>query len=428
MSYSDLINKAGVSRGAIGPALQEATDAGFLIQRRMGMASSPGSTSQTAMYALRWSEGGKYARHLRDFSGFFVGEGHRTPVPNRFFDDVIRHQPLAVAKVVGTVIRHTVGYQNQFGGRRSSAPLSQRYIAEYSGLSLGKTVSLAIHTAEQAGFIIRSEDGCFSHDPQQQQAVRYAVRWAASSKIPAGERFKNPSSTGSKKTAENRFKNPSTKKTNLKDTCKQQSAVETNCLQKLTRAGLDRQTAIRLVQKRGVEVVENQLDWLEARNPTENRVGMLRKAIDENWDKPEAVAQKERLAKLRKRDQQNSAERFEEEAVIAKAKRHRNERKQCLLNEWESASIADRERWIDEAVKRESSKMLAEILRRESAKADKPHVQVLDVIANERNLPAIAPAKSSDAEVAAGSSNRDSPRHFDKAKATPQRETGQAVG
>ncbi len=132
VSYRDLVEKAGVSRGAIGPALQRAVQEGFIECHVPGIPNSNNQAGQAAKYTLRWDTSNAFTKLPSDFDGFYAGEGHRTPVPNSFFDMVIPSQTLAVTKVVGTVIRHTIGYQNQFGGRRNSAPLSFTYIQNYS--------------------------------------------------------------------------------------------------------------------------------------------------------------------------------------------------------------------------------------------------------------------------------------------------------
>ena len=121
-----------------------------------------------------------YRKSLNLFDGFYAGEGHRTPIPNSFFDHVISKEPLAVVKVVGTVLRHTVGYQNQFGGRRTSAPLSYSYI----------------HC---------TQTGRFHADEAKRKAACYAVKWRVcdssentGSETEPADRSKSRTSTGSK--------------------------------------------------------------------------------------------------------------------------------------------------------------------------------------------------------------------------------------
>ncbi len=89
VSYRDLIEKAGVSRGAVGPALQRAAAMGFIECRVEGNSKSTGKSSQTAEYAIRWDESGWFTKTLEQFNGFFTGEGNRTSIPNSFFDQII---------------------------------------------------------------------------------------------------------------------------------------------------------------------------------------------------------------------------------------------------------------------------------------------------------------------------------------------------
>ncbi|MCA9062828.1 MAG: hypothetical protein KDA96_07210, partial [Planctomycetaceae bacterium] len=363
ISYCDLIRKAGVSRGAIQAALQDAVDGGFIVCRKEGIASAKGASAQTAMYSLRWDGRGDYIRHPGNFAGFFSGEGHRTPVPNQFFDEVVRNHPLSVTKVVGTVLRHTIGYQNQFGGRRSTAPLSQAYIARYSDLSTGKVVAEAIVAAEAAGFIARVEAGVFSPERRRQEATQYTMRWATGSKEPAENQSRIPSSTSSKKPVENQFKKTSTSKTKKKDSSKRQqnAAANQKTIDLLIQEGLSESTARKLIEKRGVEVVEQQVAWLDARNP-ENRAAMLQTAIAENWEKPRSIAERDRRKELRQRQKRADEEATIEDSALIASKQARARRKQSLLQVWKDASTQQRNAWIQAAVQNEASRMIADLI------------------------------------------------------------------
>ena len=221
ISYRDLIQKAGVSRGAIGPALKEAIDSGFIRCSQKGIQHAAGQSGQSAAYRLRWDETGEYVRQVSAFRGFFAGESHRTPVPNRFFDQLIPSESLSVVKVVGAVIRHTVGYQNQFGGRRSSAPLSYTHLQNYTQLSDRSTLAQAIRHAQDVGYIQCVETGTFTADVAQQKTAAYAIRWLneatstnnSSKTRPAPAKSKNQTSNGSEIRPEERFKNQTSIKT-----------------------------------------------------------------------------------------------------------------------------------------------------------------------------------------------------------------------
>ena len=137
-------------------------------------------------------------------------------------------------------------------------------------------------------------------------------------------------------------------------------------------------------------MIERQLKWLKFRSTSENKLGMLYRAIEEDWSMPVSLKVKEKQMKLRAKEKEQTERDRQREAKLKLMKEKRSERQKRLLKEWESASLEDRDRWIHEAVKRESSRMIAEILKRESVTVSKPHRQVLDVMALERNLPLVS--------------------------------------
>lgn len=403
VSYRDLIQRAGVSRGAISPALKEAVDSGFLVCRKQGSAKSVGDHGQSGAYTLRWNSESVYTTQLQEFSGFYVGEGHRTPIPNAFFDELIVSESLAVLKVVGTVLRHTVGYQNQFG-RRQVAPLSYRYISQYAQLSQGRVLSRAIRTALASGYIECVEQGKFAMKAESRRAASYRVRWlnkaendvVGSKKPPiqnvATNRFKKATGDGSKKPLPDRFKKASTEKTESNNTLKQQNVVVRNLkegIEALKSEGMDGKTATRLATEFGTDLVIQQVQWLDERKPTENRVGMLRKAIEESWSAPRNVQIREKREQERQRFREKEIEQRQEDAASNRRKKERHERKERLLTEWGSASLEERAHWIRAATKRETSATLVRMLRGSDAQTSNPRMQILDEIARERNLPPI---------------------------------------
>ena len=396
VTYRELIEGAGVSRGAIKKAMMEVRDYGFVDFKTVGVSCSAGNAGQAAKLVLRWDTQQPYTREIKNFDGFYAGEGHRTPVPNRFFDHVVRSESLAVFRVVGTVIRHTVGYQTQFGGRRTSAQLSYCYISQYANLSNGKTLSKAIQAATDSGYIVRVKQGHFSDDKKTRSAAEYSIRWQRSANQRAGgpkspadqQRSNKPSSTGSKHPAEKWSKKPCTKKNNSNENYKQQDAGDL-VIESLISEGFDRATAENLIEKRGVDVLQRQVKWLDARQPRESRIGMLRKAIDEDWPIPASFAQQERRSRQLQREQESEALRISDDAKLAAHKSARARRKRRLVEAWKSASQEERTQWIRDAVKREASKSIAELIRRQDPSVPMPHVQVLEVIAKVRELPSV---------------------------------------
>ena len=358
VSWNDLIAHAGISRGALRSAVEDAIASRFIDCLMPGRPDQGARPAVSSQFRLRWSGGAPYAKTPETFDGFFAGEGHRTAIPNAFFDHIVAAEPLSIVKVVGTVLRHTVGYQNQFGGRRSTAPLSQAFIAEYARLSLGKSLHSALQGAINAGYIVSVEPGQFSPNPDEQSAACYAVRWQqqatqrpTGSKTPVAtpDQFKRPSSTGSKLPAGDRFKNPSSRKTPANDTDKQQpaAAVDSQAVELLRVVGFDAAMAKRLAAGRGVEQIQSQINWLEHRRPERSRLGMLRRAIEEDWAAPEPVGQAQKQAEQR---QQQRSEQHSELADAAEASKQRLKRRRALLQQWRALTLAEQRNCHQKAI------------------------------------------------------------------------------
>ena len=405
VSYRDLIEKAGVSRGAIGKALQQAVTCGFLECCVEGQANTKTQAGKTAEYSLRWDTNPQYAKTFADFNGFYAGEGNRTPIPNSFFDIVIPQESLAVTKVVGAVIRHTVGFETRYGGRRMAHPLSCSFIQRYTLLSNRRNLIAAIRHAIVAGFIVKVKAGTFSHRPSEQEATTYGIRWlsdgqnqnSGSKMTPVvQQRFKNDTNNGSKRSPAERFKNDtSIEKTKLNNTLKQQAAdLESEVKKRLVVEGFDSRTATKIIEERGVAVVDRQLSWLDARKP-ENRLAMLRQAIKENWAEPTSFRVKEKIAQARKRDVMLAIAKQAEEGMVAERKQRRHKRKQRLLAEWINTDAAQRAAWIASAFEREPSTTIQKILAKQNSATAKPHFQVLDEIAFDWGLETVCENRQS---------------------------------
>lgn len=311
--YRRLISRAGISRGAIRSAIDEAVEGGFIRCIQAGTAKARGDAGQTAQYVLRWDESKSYSKSPKAFNGFYAGEGHRSPIPNAFFDQVVISEPLSVVKVVGSVLRHTVGYQSRFGGRRKQAPLSYSYIQRYANIADRTTLSQSLHRAIEVGYVHRIRKGRFDPSASDSDcAAIYAVRWrheGVVSNILIGkadqgdvlDRFKNPTRYGSTTRPGNRSKNQTKEKTLVNNISKQQqrSSEQTaaaNLVQEsfrlLRKEGFDEQAASYLASNSQPYSVRRQIEWLKHRHPTRNRLGMLRRAIEGDWPAPDGVAGK----------------------------------------------------------------------------------------------------------------------------------------
>jgi hypothetical protein len=392
------VTKAHISRGAIREALDGASRGGFISCTQKGSAKYVGDHGQSAEYALRFDDRGEYVKDPTDFRGFFAGEGNRTPIPNAFFDRVVVWEPLAVVKVVGTVLRHTVGYQNQFGGRRMAAPLSYDYLQAVSKIVGRSALSRAITRAIDQGYIACIERGVFDARLQYRRPASYAVRWLSSAEVPRissksvpADRFKNWTRIGSKSVPVDRFKKGTKEKTQRKDISKQQqvhlvaaavSLDQEDGFGLLTAAGFDQAMASRLARTATRDEIARQIDWLSRRNPQHNHLGMLRKAIEEKWAEPATSSKVSANELRRERDQQHSTA----DIAAESQKRERLNRRATLLAEWQKLSLNRRATLHKQTIDQAPSDTVRRLLLRHQDLSS-PTNEVLDMMVREFSTP-----------------------------------------
>ena len=259
-------------------------------------------------------------------------------------------------KVVGAVLRHTVGYANQFGpGRRQQAPLSYSYIQQYTKLSDRSTLSEALRRAVDSGYIRCVDAGRFHPSPHKRRPATYSIRWlgegdcgtSGSETRPAAEsRSKNPTSDGSETRPAERFRNQTKEKTPSNDTPKQQQAVvaeDCKAVQLLREAGFDQDTSRRIAQAHSTDEIKQQIEWLDKRNPQQNPLGLLRRAIEETWEPPSFVQQQIKEDVARERERQREAEEAADEE-----RRRRLDAERC--GRWLALPKPDRERLRQAAI------------------------------------------------------------------------------
>lgn len=394
ISYSDLVATAGISRGAARTAIEEAIAGRFIQRTQQGRIGKRGVAAQPSGFELRWDSTGEFTKDIVKFQGFYAGEGHRTPVPNAFFDRAVPNETLAVVKVVGSVLRHTVGYQNQFGGRRSDAPLSYSYLQSYAGIGDRKTLAEALRVAMQKGYISRVTIGRFAPQSANRQSARYAIRWlsqASSHKPspktpPAPKQYKYPTSTSSESQPVDQSKNSTKKKTPSNDTNKQQQAAVdlSESIQLLRSEGFDRKAARHLAMIATLDEIQNQIAWIDLRKP-ENRLGMLRTAIGERWAEPEASKQHKAMQRSARMKQERQVIQDQNDAAIDEELQRDTKRREALLAVWPDRTKQERQRYHRTAIQEASSEFVRLHLRRH-ADLDNPPVATLEVMARSLEL------------------------------------------
>lgn len=194
VSYRELIERAGISRGAIKEAIEEALRMRFIQCLRFGQPHRPNEEGFSALYSLKWDEREVYIADPEEFDGFFAGNGNLTHIPNDFFDYTIPNEPLAVIQVIGVIIRNTIGWQSKHGMRRQRIELSFSDIMRRTGIGSRTTVSNALKSAVDGCHIRRVEHGVF--DPNagaQSKATVYAIRWTDERDDKTRSDFEQPS-------------------------------------------------------------------------------------------------------------------------------------------------------------------------------------------------------------------------------------------
>lgn len=227
ISFRELAQRAGVSRDRLRAALDEALAGRFIECVREGRPSLAGDAGQSAIYRLRWDDAPEYCKTPTLFGGFFEREGNRTDIPNQYFDHVLPTESLSVIKVVGAVIRSSIGFAVRRGVRRQWASLSYSQIQHFTGLKSRKDLALALRTAIERRYIVRLEEGCFTPDKAEQKSAVYALRWTDGwAGSPSGQvsepdesgdhRSESPTRTGPEALPEDRSEIPTIFKTKLK--------------------------------------------------------------------------------------------------------------------------------------------------------------------------------------------------------------------
>lgn len=409
--YRDFINKAGISRGALPDVINEVVDAGFITSVSPARAKSRGLGSMSGVFKLRWaSTDAGYVTDLQKFSGFFSGEGNRTPIPNDFFDLIIPSETLASTRVVGIVLRHTVGYQNQFGGRRQEAALSFTLIQKLTNVRSPDTLNKAMKNVLSREYIVKRSAGVFHSSARSRKTAVYSPHWqteegsitAVKSKFCSTDRFKKRSSisnidqsekrssNGSENVTVDQAKKRSNRKNKEKDTQKQQQIVaadNSHTMKLLHDAGFDTPTASKLAASFSQAEIRQQIEWLPTRNAARNPIGLLRKAIEENWAKPAAIEAKEKLTERRETDRLKSQAASDEEARNQKRHRFKTERRSRLLSLLNTCSPEDVERFRAAAITQETSVFLKSRLARPIGEmTTTERDRILDKLAIDRGL------------------------------------------
>lgn len=342
-SYRQLEQKAGIGHSMIRTAIDEAVTARYIRCIQPGTVNTPGTLGTPSLYELNWDERGAYVTDPDEFDGFFSGNGNLTYIPNDFFDFTIPTEPLALVRVVGAIIRYTIGFQTHYGFRRQKIAMSLTEIQKKTGIKGRQHIVRALQEAIERNHIELLEMGFF--DPEagkESHPSVYGIKWLkpvtsaensiqssdtpkklpeSDAKIPR-QRSNTPKRLPGRQVSDTPKRLPaytekvtgeySEKVTGIEitrnntslnnnnrggDVCEATppavveifslpTATSVSIHNLLKEAGFDELTARRIASSNPEEVIRQQLGWLPMRNPSRNPLGMLRRAIEENWPAP----------------------------------------------------------------------------------------------------------------------------------------------
>ena len=343
-SYRDLMQGAGLSRDAIAEALTEAQEHRLIECVRAPRPDRPGQAALSGIYTLRWHD--DYTNAPAAFMGFCRREAvpatddnagrpvtaakvARKNIPNAFFDYLLRRERLSLARVVGVMLFRSIQW-GPGGERKVPVCLS---ISELSLLTRTsrRHVHEAVQEAMSRGYLERVQEGRFDPDAgAQSHAATYRIRWTSQPVAPVaaptppeitlamggqtspypisdrsekgyadavgkGERHQSGKENGDQSEMGNdisikrSIKNNTTAagKDHAPEAPSHPAAVVSGVMARLVEAGFDAPTVGHLVRQRPADVIQRQLDWLPLRRACTNRLGLLRRAIESDWPKPD---------------------------------------------------------------------------------------------------------------------------------------------
>lgn len=344
LTYQEIVSRAGVSRHSIVEALKEAVAMHCLRCIQPPKPDVAGAVGQSGIYEICWDRDGDYTDDPEQFRGFIYREAVITPaepggrevrrataarknIPNAFFDYLLPRERLSVIRVVGALLYYSVQW-GPAGERKVPVRKSVAELGRLARLSERHVVK-ALQEAQAQGYIVTTEPGRFDpHGGRHSRSATYAIRWTRdppgipepqvkpvgngprldprkrprSGRSPVGFGPRNESEKVHEKESEkvhdiNTKTDPKTPILTATPTPGGASkagdaSVPSAALRLLLESGFDSQTAADLARRFPEERIRRQIEWLEFRAASRSRLGMLRRAIENDWERPEGTQAK----------------------------------------------------------------------------------------------------------------------------------------
>jgi len=305
VSYRELEKDASINHCMAKQAVEEAIRMNLIQFTSQDGHPASDNHRDTPLLELKWHQG-DYTKDPKKFLGFFSREGNRTFIPNAYFDELIPNEPLSVIKVVGVIGRNTIGFRNQYGFRRERIEMSYSDIQRQTRISSRRTLNNAIKQALSRNYIMRFDEGYFDKEAGRlSKPARYGLKWQDSralspfgvltqpksvycSEKDTGSVLKRIPATCSKKDTDiERKQNKENYKQQQHPRSNHNLVVDPVVVSQLQEQGFSRLISEDLSSRYPRDQVLRQINWLKRRNPVHNRLGMLRRAIEQDWIEPQ---------------------------------------------------------------------------------------------------------------------------------------------
>ena len=284
-----------------------------------------------------------------EFAGFAPLEGNFLYCPNQFFEVCLRNHSRGAVRLVGYLLLKTLGWLDGKGlPVEQQIRVTYRELIAHAGISRG-ALSGAIDEAIIAKFIERVATS---------PAATFALRWDS------GDAYQMDSRTFAGIYAGEGYRSPIP------------LAYFSQILP---------QEPLSVAEGRLPADIEQQIQWLPLRKPSQNPLGLLRRAIEENWSAPAEVQGARIQAAARQREDQSLSEQQVLEQQRAARKRQTEQRRAALLGFWNGISVSQEARYRQQAIGQAASDLDRRRLQRSTR--DQPEIEILEAMARDLSLP-----------------------------------------
>ena len=350
-SHRELEQAASVSHSRLPEAIQDALSSKFIRRVQRARVQRQGVKAKSAAYELCWDEHRYTddPKEFEGFylqPSYVDQEGQnrigRKNIPNVFFDYLIKNENRGVIRTVSTLLWYSIDW-GKGGERRQPVRKSLRDLVELTQLDKSSVVR-ALDEAEEKRYVERLERGVFDLSGKRESSTTvYGIRWTSEytytyeglavlsnreSERPQNatqpvqvnapkirhdqeghtlpkcdttcpsERSQNATRNAPKMRHDERSQNAtkvttnrSISKTLIPNNSSKASSENPSLAvvarQALLKAGFEQQVAQALAEAFPSDVILRQISFLPKRTPAKNPLGMLRRAIEENWATPE---------------------------------------------------------------------------------------------------------------------------------------------